>query len=428
MSRPSLPSIPPSALRDEVDPALVDRVWERLDRDLPLVRAAAPRAGSRLALTAAAAAFAFCAGAVVGTCHGRAPAPLQATSAPPAEATARASVFAAGRSSQSYSLPGGGTVMLAPNSVVEVGRESPRALELELLAGEASFDAVERHQSSLVVAVEGARLAAHGSKLRVARAGDTMGVLVLQGTAEVTSSEGTRVLVREGELERSFPIRTVHALAPAPAPKHVPQPVQAEPTEVDGGVASEPAPIVATPATPAKAAWLALATREKPDYAGALRLLEDQPGGVDAAIANARSAYELMALRLVLGKIDARVLRCLTRIVDEFPSDERAGIAAGELARYYEVQNKPDLAKKYRDFQAKSKVPEVAAAALCQSMKSDLAAGKKTEAAELAKQYTSKYPDGPCKEEAERIAAGQADDEADEDPPEESKGDSPKHD
>jgi hypothetical protein len=80
-------------------------------------------------------------------------------------------------------------------------------------------------------------------------------------------------------------------------------------------------------------------------------LLQQQPGGIDGAIASARSAGELSAIRDLAetGHDYESGRRALERVIKDFPSDPYAMFAADRLAALYDKEGKADRAKELRE-------------------------------------------------------------------------------
>jgi hypothetical protein len=248
-----------------------------------------------------------------------------------------------------------------------------------------------------------------GSVVNVRRNQDDMDVSVSDGSVSITSPAGTQKLVSGGKAE-AVPLHAVTAaLSPTSSPAvrapllgsrgHRPSPlrVDGKPVSVDGP------------------AWLTSYANE--DDTTALALLRQQPGGLPGAIANARSAHELMAISTIAsGKSGepAAVLAAYKSVIDRFPEDVNAQMAALSLARMYQAAGKSDLATAYLERANKLNGP-LAEDALCRRIKSERMAGHKDEAVRQAKEYVAKYPDGRCKDEVELALEG--DDGAGDAPP-----------
>lgn len=401
MSRRSAPRIAPNDLRDHADEARVARIWERIEADLPGAREPHPaRTGFVLALVAATAA-AFCGGIFVGRSvfRDRSSAPLTAVAS--SDRAEILDVIAAGSRERTVPLPGGGQITLAPDTTVEVERTSGGTLTLRLVRGEAAVDTAQAAAALDVAIVAGAaRLSAGtGSVVRVRRNQDDMDVDVSDGSVKITSPAGSQELAR-GQAPVTVPIRVgATSQSDDNTPPRFAMRVRssqhdARPTAPD---AQSPPPD-----------WL---TRAKAnDSAGALELLKQQPGGLAGAIKSAKSAGELMVLTDLLrskGGDAGLAQSALARVVDDFPEDPNAQVAAYTLGTLYEKAGQPKLAQVYFE-KSRSLRPEGALAedALCKQIQAEHAAAHKDEAVRIGKEYLSKYPDGRCKEEVERIISG----------------------
>jgi len=145
------------------------------------------------------------------------------------------------------------------------------------------------------------------------------------------------------------------------------------------------------------------------ELAQALDLLRQASGGIDGAIVTARSAAELAAISDIArakGGDPAAALNALTQLVDRFPSDPYAEIAAYTLGGMYEKIGQSDQAQKYFE-RARSLKGVLAEDALCKQIRAEHRAGRKDEAKRMAKEYVIKYPDGRCKEDVERALSGE---------------------
>jgi hypothetical protein len=135
------------------------------------------------------------------------------------------------------------------------------------------------------------------------------------------------------------------------------------------------------------------------DEEGALALLRKQ--GVDQAIESAASGAQLMAIADIMrhrGRDQAAATRALLSVVDRFPGDQNAFVAANNLADIYDGQGKPDLAAKYRaEAQLRAKVAD---AFSCNQITEET---DKTKAAHLAMEYLRRYPNGQCHEQVQEM-------------------------
>jgi TolA-binding protein len=286
---------------------------------------------------------------------------------------------------------------------VEVERASDGSLTLRLVRGEASLDTAKLSQPHDLSIVAGeARLSTSaGSVVSVRRTQDNMDVAVTNGSARLTSPAGSRQMVR-GDAD-VVPLRTDVSTAPtgmirprihAPARRAIDEDPSAEAPPLDAVVAAAPD-------------WRAR-VREG-DYAAGLELLRQQSGGLSGAIASAKSATDLMLLSELARKSGERgaAISALTRVVDGFPSDPNAQVAAYTLGNMYQEAGQTQLAQTYFD-KSRSLSPEGALAegALCKKIQAEHRNSHKDEASRLGKEYLGKYPNGPCKEIVETILAG----------------------
>jgi hypothetical protein len=324
--------------------------------------------------------------------------------APTAIASSDESVFldvlAAGSQERTVPLPGGGHITLSPETTVEVERASDGSLTLRLVRGEASVDADRLARPDLAIVAGDARLSANtGSRVHVRRNQDDMDVSVSDGTVRLTSPAGSRELGR-GDRASAVPIRADVATAPTGVIRpRLQAPVRRSIDDPTNEV--EPEAVVAAPD------WRA--RLKENDTKGALALLRQQPGGLNGAIASAKSATELMQLSDLARQGGERgaAITALTRVVDSFPGDPNAQVAAYTLGNMYEAAGQMGLAQTYFD-KSRSLSPEGALAedALCKKIQAENRASHKDEAARLGKEYLGKYPNGPCKEIVENILAG----------------------
>lgn len=390
MSRRSTPPIDPSDLRDHADEARIERVWGRIERDLAGYEAPAHRRPGLVYLAIAASFAAFAGGLVVGKAHyaKRAPDVVQAIAS--IEKTG-VEVLAAGSEGRSFELPGGGRLMLSPGATVEVDRDLPGGgLTLKLVQGEASIDTSSAKQPALAIVAGDARLNTQaGSVLSVRRNQDDLDVAVTDGSVSISSPAGSRKLGR-GERMDAMPIHTPVAVAPV-ATQRPRVPVVMRPR----GRPSSIDPVAGMPN------WLA--RHNANDYEAGYALLKQQPGGIDGVIASARSATELMAIRDLAANAgdSAAVMKAITRVVDSFSTDPLAPLAANYLAAIYEKAGQADRALEYKE--RSRKMAQSADGMFCNQIKAE---ANKAKAAELAKEYLGKYPNGQCKEDIQRMLQG----------------------
>jgi len=411
MTRRVVPPLRPQDLRDHADPARIERVWERLEHDLPGRREPErSRMTSTLIAVAAAAVAAFCAGLYVGTGTSREGGPTEVR-AIAAENSASPSVLAAGTRQASYPLPGGGTLTLSPGATVEVERGNGEAVTLRLLRGEASVDTASAPKAAEIALVaEGAALFARaGSVVFVRRNEADIDVRVASGSARVSWPAGSR------ELSGGDGLEAVPMIALAEAPHDDPTNPDPRPRRaiapMPRDMSSRTLALPLRPETPAIAIaapdWRA--KYNAGELAQALELLRQQPGGIEGAIASSRSAAELVVIGDIArakGGDPSAALLALRRVVEHFPNDPYAEIAAYTLSGMYEKMGQAEQAQKYFE-RARSLKGVLAEDALCKQIRAEHRAGRKEEAARMGTEYLNKYPDGWCKEDVERILSGE---------------------
>ncbi|WP_438025968.1 FecR domain-containing protein [Sorangium sp. So ce233] len=419
MSRRGLPRIAPADLRDHATDDRIARVWDRIEHDLHAREPASRRRAGTAALLAAATFAAFAGGLWLGkSIWSEAPgAPAATAVAPTDDVSSLVDVFAAGTQERTFQLPGGGTISLTPGTTVEVEqRADGGALTLRLVQGEASLDTVRGPRAAALSLVAGeARLAmASGSALRVRHNVDDIDVDVTDGSVKLTSPAGSRELGR-GDAEEGVPIRERTTAVAPPEPR---RPRSASVPRASDPVASaeSASPPVAAPPPPD---WRA--RYNAGNVAEALQSLHQQSGGVDGAIASAKTARELMDLSDLLrtkGGDRAAAMRAFARVVEGFPADANAPIAAYKLGDMYASMGDAALAARYFA-QARSLSPEgnLAEDSFCKRIRAEVVAGHKDEASQMAKEYAATYPDGRC-EDVQRILSGEGEEEAAEGEPE----------
>lgn len=396
----SLPKFDREHFRDHADPARIDRVWARIDADLPeepqialAPPARAPRSRTMMWLAAASLA-AFAAGVVVG--HRESDS--KTDSVPVAQQTNEASdsVLAAGSRARTFALPDGGAVTLSPGGTIEVGEATNGLVTLRLVQGHASIETAAG--GSLAIVAGEAKVSTLGAAtLSVDRAGDAIDLAVSDGLVELEAPDSHRP-VRSGERVRASTITPTAVIDPkiAPHPVAVRQPSEPGPLLVSDEV---PAPAVAPApvAAPATAGWFALYENQK--YDDALAAVE-QSGGAAAAIDRGRTARELMALEHLARKKGEKILamRALTRVATEFPDDPNAKAAAMTLGNMHRAAGNDALAQQYYDLAQNSAFGEDIACGRLQAMTAASPGAEKA-----ARDYLAKYDNGRCREAAEDL-------------------------
>ena len=397
MSRRSVPRISSADLRDHAEDERVDRIWARLDADLPGVAPAASRRPIFTYLAIAAAFSAFAGGIVVGKSSFQAP-PILAAIAP-VQATERTTVdvLAAGSEGRSFALPGGGQLMLQPGATVEIERAGGD-LTLKLLQGAASVDTVgTRLGAGLMIVAGEARLNTQaGSVVNITRNQDDLDVSVSDGSVSITSPAGEKQLGRNSR--EHVPM---HAAVAAASPTASPAVRGPQIPRVGRLIPAHP--IKSVPV--AGSGWFG--RYETNDFEGALALLRQESGGIQGAISSAHNAAELMAISTLArskGGDPGAGMSALRSVVDRFPNDELAQVAAYSLAGMLQAGGKREEAANYLD-RAKNLNGPFAEAALCRRIKDELRTGHKDEANRQANEYVAKYPDGRCMDEVELARA-----------------------
>jgi hypothetical protein len=403
MNRRALPPIRPSDLRDHADEARIVRVWDRLERDLPGRERSPSRTTSLFVALAAATLSAFAAGVWIGS-HASSDSGATAIRAVQPESSTQTDVLAAGTRQRSYPLPGGGLLTLSPGATVEIEHVASDAITLRLVRGEASLDTTGAGRGADMIAEDARVEARDGSVVSVRRNESDIDVRVSSGSARLSSPAGSRELA-SGERVEAVPMRAHAPITraddprPRPAP---PLPRNIAPLPLPLQLPNEP-PSVAVAAPDWRARYNA------GELAQALDLLRQQPGGIDGAITQARSAAELAAISDIArakGGEPAAALKALTQLVERFPSDPYAEIAAYTLGGMYEKMGQADQAQKYFE-RASSLKGVLAEDALCKQIRAEHRAGRKDEALRMSREYVNKYPDGRCKEDVDRILSGE---------------------
>jgi len=206
------------------------------------------------------------------------------------------------------------------------------------------------------------------------------------------------------------------AQRPAQAPLTLPAPTADTPLENEtkrpltspNSLFSEPphpvAPGLVEPASPPTAAlppvsaapeWQVLADKGD-DYVAAWQAIERQ-GGFDAVLRSAGSAVQLMSLVDVArgnGK-RADAMRALRAVIDRFPNDPRAALAAYTLGNLLEnAGDRIGAAKAYAEYRALSPKGDFAEDALARQLDAAIAEGNVDLSKQLLEQYTKDFPTG----------------------------------
>jgi len=391
MTRRGAPPIDPADLRDDdVNDERVERIWERIEADLAVPAASSYTSRRTRTAVMFAVAAAFAAGIGLGKVVWQ---PRQSANSPgvvrPTDEQPALDVLAAGTHGRTFGLPGGARVALSPGGTAEILRNADGSVSLRLVQGDARVDTGSDGQPLAVVAGDTLLSVQTGSVMHVRRGADDMDVTVADGSVHVVTPSGTRHLSR-GEHVDALPVRTPVAVNNNTAPQR-PGPVVAprrDRASVDPNRTAIAAPTRPEPADPAET----------------LEMIRRHPAGVDGAIGSARSAQELMEVHDALkGAGDhGGAMRALERILSAFPSSDYAQIAAWQLGAAYQQAGNAAKANEYFE-RARSFKGALAEDALCRQLK---AARNKDDAARIAREYLQSYPDGRCKDDAERVAGG----------------------
>ena len=155
----------------------------------------------------------------------------------------------------------------------------------------------------------------------------------------------------------------------------------------------EPAPPTAVmPPVAAPPEWEALADNN--EYLAAWQALDKQ-GGFDAVLGKASSAVQLMTLYDVarMAKQHASAIAALRAVVQRFPKDGRAPIAAYTLGMALEkAGDRAGAAQAFADYRALSPKGDFAEDALARQISAAIAAGNVELAKQLAEQYAKDFP------------------------------------
>jgi hypothetical protein len=404
MSRRALRSIHPEDLRDHADEDRIARIWERIEHDISIPEAPPARGvGFTFALVAATVA-AFAGGLFIGRVTGTDPSATPIYPLTP-EASAGFEVLAAGTAERTVALPGGGQIKLSPGATVEVGRSDHNTLTIMLVQGTAAIDTTGATTDAALAIVAGqARLQSHaGSVVSVQRNASNIGVRVTSGLVSVTSPDGIEQQIAGGQPQITVPLRTSTVVT-------MNDPVRPRAQMMRPSLPDEQDPVAEPPAAPVAAAPDWRGRCHDGDFAGALDILRQQPGGIASAIQSAQSAGELMCISdaAQTGGEQGAAIQALTRVTDKFAADNNAPFAAIQLARIYQGAKNTELAEKYLAL-SRSLAPDGALAevALCRQIRAEAKKGRKEEASRMAREYVAKYPDGSCKEDVERIIQGE---------------------
>ena len=387
------PRIDRDVLRNHDDPELIDRGWERLDGELnanapPHVArttlwgrgrpgtAGSSSGGRRWALVAAAMAAGFAAGVgVSGTLSDKGD--HQPPVVMPADDESSREVFAAGRSQQRYALPGGGFIELQPGTIVDTVRQGRDGLTLRLVRGEATLTtrsaAAGTRTTRLALLIGGAEITTTAGSMRVRLDGATADLQVLDGSADVTApdpDEGLKHTVLGPNQRATVPVRVVTASVTSPPMGPRTPSLVDEPTEEP--IEDEP------DETPTIPAWIAAC--DQADYKLAVELLNREPSGPAAALANVTKPRLLSCIASghQENKDSEAAKEILARVVTDYSGDIHASLAARRLERIFRREGDKKRAQEYAELRLlldEGKVLPESEDELCKQIQTEAAAG-----------------------------------------------------
>ena len=356
-------------------------------------RAPSTRRSRRASFAYVAVAASFCAfgaGVLVGKAAFRSRALADALVVAPVIEKSEVEVLAAGTMPRTIALPGGGSVTLEAGATAEQER-SGNALTLKLLQGEASIDTTG-HKVLAVVVGEAQLSAPAGSRFSVKRNAEDLDVRVEVGSVGISSPAGAQRLAVGEHAE--VPLHSTLAASAGPS----------KPQRSPVAVLPRPNGRTPTPKGPSVPEWLA--RHNATDDDGALALLRKQDVG--SLIASSKSASDLNAVAEVMrnGHDTAMEIRACERLVQDFPKDQRAFLAATRLSAIYAARGDVARAKLYKEKQVvlAQSATTGSGALQCETLRAE---PDKIKAAVLAKEYLDKYPDGDCRDAAEHMLSTQ---------------------
>jgi hypothetical protein len=398
-------------LRDHGDAERIERVWERLEGSIDANGMASRpgRGGGRAGFAAMAMAAGVALGIGVGQQLGSDGSETQPVFVQRTPEHGRPQVFAAGQHPTSYRLPGGGTIELAPGSIVDTVPSATlpsgagSTVALRLVRGQATLRS--GNERRLALHVGGAHMVTEDGSMQVRLQGDTASLKMLAGSADVTApdgDQGEKRMVLGPRQQATVPVRVISASLDEPVVAPGPAPMVVAAAEEDAEASDDP-PAVAEPVV------IAVNPCANGDYEAGLEQLVQRHGSVDAAIKQVGNASALMcistALQLRGGSTDSAIAAA-ERVVKDFTEDGNAVTAAHDLSRLHRKAGRPGEAKYYaRLLQERSKGVLLSADALCHKIIADGLAGNDEAVLRSSDQYRSQFPDGPCTDKIEQIQA-----------------------
>lgn len=352
-------------LDDGFEEADIQRRWREIDRHLTNERSRLPRVAG---LMAAAAALLL----VLWFGLWQRPAgPLElAEGALPALFEARDAVSAA-------RLSDGSTLELAPGSRLEVLRNDGRSFVSVLRRGSGLFHVEPGGPRQWIVEAGLASVEVVGTHFRVTRTEESVRVEVERGVVVVRAESlpGAKRRLGAGE--------SVEVRAPAPIRSNEPKLARAPHDSAPQHQAQEPAPAPLTSLTPPRS--LAPAPNSAP-----ARTTPSRTAGpddvIDRHLAAADAARRRGDRRAAIAHLEAVLERAS-------PDDPRRGMAALSLARLT-LRHDPELAASALENSMPSMPSGLAEDALARRIEAEARSGNRARAAELAREYLERFPNG----------------------------------
>ncbi|HZO12571.1 MAG TPA: hypothetical protein VFB62_04915 [Polyangiaceae bacterium] len=405
MSRRSYPPIhfEPSALRDHGDAARVDRVWERLERNIALGPATKkPLRSRRFVWALAAAVFSgFVVGYVVNGAITDAPTAEPRVIPEENDPGAPQTVFAAAEEPRVYPLPGGGFIKVERHSIVDVVNQGLDGLTLRLVRGEATVSTMSdtRRTSRLALQVGRAELVTASGSMRVRLDGDTADLEVLYGTASLNAPDED---IQQRELSPGRQrVRVAVITTERKRTAQRPAVLETEPEPIDGVSPAVPEPVILPEPASHTTPWIKACADF--DYAEAAKLIQKEPGGADAALAGVTNPTLLACIGTGhedTGNNKAAIAMYERMLHDDSSNTANREAAASYLARLYKQMGNKAMADHYDRYRGALQ----SADGLCKNIQAAQAKNAQ-EAARLSKKYRRLYPDGECIDLIDKLEA-----------------------
>jgi hypothetical protein len=316
-------------------------------------------------------------------------------------------VFAAGTTRRTYVLPDGVELVLEPGSIVDTLRGKNGSVALRLVRGEAKLTTSNGSEEPLALRIGRAEVATAAGSMRVRLEGEMANLEMLSGSASISEPDANEPSGRKRSMigERQSRRVRVRVITASVTPPHVVHHRRDDIQEATDGEDGEPA-IDETPvAAPASPSWVAAC--ERGDYEGAVNILRDQTGGVQAALAGVTSGAQLSCLATGYENIDLGMAKqLLDRVVKEHRDDPYAGTAAAYLERLYRDEGNETKADEYAEEKAVlSKGLLASAKTLCSKAIAAGERGEAEQARQLAQQYKEQFPGGDCSDSLDAMLA-----------------------